>query len=117
MLIDDEQNLIEMVKIKLQFYDEFDVTTVYCGREGVKQAKTSNFDLVITDYNMPDMNGEEVLDALKEMNPDLPVLMFSVHHDDDSTMTSAIRDKVDGVVAKPIDFEVLNATIKNLLAG
>ena len=64
---------------------------------------------------MPDMNGEEVMDNIKLAKPDLPVLLFSVYHDDDATLSANIRKKAAGIISKPIDHTQLRETINKVL--
>jgi len=115
LVIDDEKDLCNLMKLNLENTGEFDVTMAFSGQEGIALAKQDKFDLVITDYNMPDMNGEEVMDNLKLINPSLPVLLFSVYHDDDSTLSANIKNKSAGIIAKPIDHSQLHKTIRDVL--
>jgi len=72
--------------------------------------------LVITDYKMPGLNGKEVLNALKEMRPNSPVVLCSVYHDDHSTITDLDLAKADGLITKPFDSKALQSTIKEAIA-
>ncbi len=117
LVIDDEQDLCLIMKLNLESTSEYDVSIAFSGQEGLAKAKQTPFDLVITDFNMPDMNGEEVMDALKKINPSLPVLLFSVYHQDSTTLTSNIKNKASGIINKPIDHKQLNKTIKDILKG
>lgn len=116
LLIDDEKNVAQMLKFRLELSWGYQVTVVNSGKEGMEKARTVDFDLVITDYMMPNMNGEEVLDALKKSKPNLPVFMFSVFYDDDSTITDRIRAKADAIISKPVDFDELHKSITRVLA-
>jgi len=64
---------------------------------------------------MPDMNGEAVLIELKKITPSMPVLLFTIYHDDPSTLSPAIKEKADGLIAKPIESGQLQATINKAL--
>jgi CheY-like chemotaxis protein len=55
----------------------FRVLTASSGKAGVRMASTNRLDLVVTDYEMPEMNGEEVAAAIKALDPRIPVLLFS----------------------------------------
>jgi YesN/AraC family two-component response regulator len=55
----------------------FRVITAARGRTGLKIAATKPIDVVITDFEMPGMDGAEVAMAIKTSNPQLPVIMFS----------------------------------------
>jgi len=115
LFIDDEVDLCKLVKVNLESLGEYEVTTVSSGEEGIKKAKELDFDLVITDFKMPGMDGEAVLDALKAMKPHLPVVFFSIYHDDISTIDTSVRNRVNGIVSKPIDHKHLYEVIKDIL--
>jgi two-component system capsular synthesis sensor histidine kinase RcsC len=55
----------------------FQVLTASSGEEGLRLLASNPVDLLVTDYEMPDMNGEAVTLAAKELDPDIPVLLFS----------------------------------------
>ena len=116
LLIDDEKDLCAIIKLSLEKTGEYDVTTAYSGEEGLARAREIDFDLVITDFNMSGIDGEVVLDTLKEMKLHLPVILFSVYHDDNFTITSSIKNKVAALISKPIDQKQLYKTIKDVLA-
>ncbi|MBI3996086.1 MAG: response regulator [Candidatus Omnitrophica bacterium] len=117
LIIDDEKDLCNITKLNLERTGEYDVTTAYSGREGLKKANAGAFDLVITDFKMPGMDGRQVLEALKAMRPHAPVVLFSVYHDDPETVTIDIQTKADGVIHKPIDHEQLCRVIHDVLGG
>lgn len=115
LIIDDEKDLCELMKLNLESMGKFEVTVAYSGQEGIKKAKETNFDLVISDFSMPGMDGKEVLETLKNFNPLLPVVLFTVYHDDVSTIPRSIKSKADGLINKPIDHEQLYKTINGIL--
>ena len=116
LIIDDEKNLCILLKSNLENTGEYAVTTAYSGEEGLKKARETDFDLVITDFKMPGLNGREVLNALKEMRPHSPVVLCSVYHDDPSTVTALDIAKADGIIRKPFEHNQLYNTIKDILA-
>jgi len=117
LIIDDEKNLCMLLKLNLENIGEYVVTTAYSGEEGLMKAKETDFDLVITDYKMPGINGREVLNALKQMKPNSPVVLCSVYHDDSSTITALDIAKADGVITKPFDSKKLHNTIREILVN
>ena len=116
LLIDDEVDLCTLVKMNLENSGEYEVTLAHSGQAGLVKVKSTEFDLVITDFKMPGMDGKEVLDILKARNPNLPVIIFSMFFDDASTITREIKKKADGLISKPIDDKQLIDTIKHVLA-
>lgn len=116
LLIDDEQHLCRIMKMNLERTGEFEVRTAHSGREGLELAKAVKFDLVITDFRMPGMDGRAVLSALKKMSPQMPVVLFSIYHDDADTITPEIESKADGIISKPIEHAQLYKTIQQALS-
>ena len=116
LVIDDEKNLCILLKSNLENTGEYEVTTAYSGEEGIKKAKETDFDLVITDFKMPGLNGREVLNALKDLKPNSPVVLCSVYHDDPSTVTALDIAKADGIITKPFEHKQLYKTIKDILS-
>ena len=116
LIIDDEWKLCAMLKHRLELTGNYAVTVAYSGPEGLEAAKGTRFDVVITDFAMPGMTGEQVIDAMKALAPAVPVLLLSVYHDDQRIITPAILGKADGLIAKPIDSTRLLTTIEDVLA-
>ena len=115
LLIDDEADLLRVTQMNLERSGDFVVTTAATGEEGVALARQAAFDLVITDFKMPGMDGGEVVAALKALQPRPPVVLFSVYHDDTATVTPEILNSVDGLISKPLDHGQLLATVRKLL--
>jgi CheY-like chemotaxis protein len=116
LLIDDEVNFCKAVKLNLEHGGAYDVVTAASGREGLRLAEETPFDLVITDFRMPGMDGKAVLSALKAKRPHTPVVLFSIYYDDRQTITPEIERQADGLISKPIDHEQLERAIRSALA-
>jgi len=70
--------------------------------------------LILSDINMPGMTGLEMLPKVKEMRPDVPVIMITAYGDAD-TKRKAIASGATGLLTKPIDFSVLREEIDSRL--
>ena len=71
--------------------------------------------LILSDINMPGMSGLEMLPKVKEMRPDVPVIMVTAYGDPD-TKRKAIEGGAEGLLTKPIDFTLLREEIDTRLA-
>jgi len=71
--------------------------------------------LILSDINMPGMTGLEMLPKVKEMRPDVPVIMITAYGDPE-TRRKAIEGGASGLLTKPIDFGVLRGEIDTRLA-
>jgi PAS domain S-box-containing protein len=116
LLIDDDISLCKMMKLNLERFGEFEVTTVFLGQSGVEQAMAHDFNLVITDFQMPDINGDVVIRRIKAEKPSLPVLLFSIYHDLNVPITPEARRMADGLLKKPIDHRDLYQAIEQALS-
>ena len=70
--------------------------------------------LILSDINMPGMTGLEMLPRVKEMRPDVPVIMITAYGDAD-TKRKALESGASGLLTKPIDFTLLREEIDTRL--
>ncbi len=77
LYVDDEPDLLELGKLFLERDGEFSVTTTCSAPEGLEKLSLSAFDAVISDYQMPDMDGLEFLKQLREKKNDIPFILFT----------------------------------------
>jgi CheY-like chemotaxis protein len=70
--------------------------------------------LILSDINMPGMTGLEMLPKMKEMRPDVPVIMITAYGDPE-TRRKAIEGGAEGLLTKPIDFTLLQEEIDTRL--
>jgi CheY-like chemotaxis protein len=89
----------------------FKVLTAPSGKEGVKMAEENRIDVVVTDYEMPGINGEALAMAIKSMKPGVPVVLFS----GSTLVSSRARRSVDAVCDKAGSRSHLSATIHRML--
>jgi CheY-like chemotaxis protein len=71
--------------------------------------------LILSDINMPGMTGLEMLPKVKEMRPEVPVIMITAYGDAD-TKRKALENGASGLLTKPIDFTVLREEIDTRVA-
>jgi CheY-like chemotaxis protein len=72
--------------------------------------------LILSDINMPGMTGLEMLPKVKEMRPEVPVIMITAYGDPD-TRRKALENGASGLLTKPIDFSLLREEIDTRLAA
>ena len=80
LIVDDNPTVRKAVKSVLEAQPGFEVCGEAAnGQEAVDKAQQLSPDLIIMDLSMPVMNGLEAARALRELMPDVPIVMFSVH--------------------------------------
>lgn len=112
LLVDDEQCLLESLAEWLT-EDDIIVTTAKNGREGLTLMKEKRFDLVVTDINMPTMDGVEMFFAAKAAGVFIPHLFFSACPDTKLVASLKAAGAV-AIVEKPNN-EKLSVEINNVL--
>ena len=115
LIIEDEETIRRvLVKILTEENRDYQVFEASDGLSGVELFKTEDFDLILCDIKMPKMDGVEVLEAVKKINPEIPIVMISGHGDLD-TAVSTMRLGAFDYISKPPDLNRLLNTIRNAL--
>lgn len=78
-----------------------DITLGVNGEDGLEKFKNSNFDLVITDINMPRMNGLEMAKAIKELDSSVKIIVVSAHNE--NSYIKKGENFIDGYLFKPLN--------------
>ncbi|QSZ43008.1 response regulator [Sulfurimonas aquatica] len=90
------------------------VAVAFDGKEGLELYKNSRYDLVITDIEMPSMNGIEMATEIKKINDAQDIVVVSAYSRSDYFLES-IRIGVSGYIIKPADFKQINETLYKIL--
>ena len=110
LLVDDEVKFLESIAKRLELKD-IDVTTATNGKEAIASAEKGLFDVAIVDFQMPGMDGTQVLKSLKDNHKYLEIIMLTGH----ASIDSAVECTKLGAfkyLEKPYDFEKLVEVIK-----
>lgn len=110
LLVDDQPELRRLFRRNLSKAGH-EVVEAWNGRCAIELAQLTSFDVVISDVRMPDMSGVDLLKALYQHDPDLPVVLVS-GSPDATTVTEAIEYGAFAYLIKPVPFETMreNAT-------
>jgi CheY-like chemotaxis protein len=82
----------------------------------VGETREHSLILILSDINMPGMTGLEMLPKVKQMRPEVPVIMITAYGDAD-TKRKALENGASGLLTKPIDFSVLREEIDTRVAA
>jgi two-component system NtrC family response regulator len=114
LIVDDEKNYLIILSAVLE--DEgFEVLTALGGREALEVHKTSDLDLIVTDMKMPAMDGIELLEHIKSVDPDLPIIMMTAHGTIDKAV-EAMQKGAYSYILKPFDNERLIIYVKKAIS-
>ena len=115
VLVVDDEAMVRNVVGEFLKIDGHVVQTADGGRDGLEKFHKDQFDLVLVDRAMPDMNGDQVASAIKSTNPSMPVVMLTGF----GSMMEASGERppsVDLVVGKPVTICDLRAAVTKALA-
>jgi excisionase family DNA binding protein len=112
LVVDDDSSLQQLFK---QFLKKagFSRIVVGNGADAIAHAEKQSFDLVFLDLKLPDISGDELYVKLKDLHPDMPIVIITGYPDSDILSRILTMGPVT-VIQKPIEFEQLNKTVKVL---
>jgi len=115
LIIDDDQQILDILKNFVKLNDcSVDVEST--AEKGLAMVRTGEFDIVILDIMLPDLDGIEVLKRIQRISPNLPVIMITGGNNDERAKECLKSGAVD-FIAKPFDFEYLRTSmLVNILA-
>lgn len=115
LIIEDEAAIRRvLVKILSEENNTFQVEEAEDGLAGIEKIKNEDYDLVLCDIKMPKMDGVEVLEAVKKIKPEIPMVMISGHGDLE-TAVNTMRLGAFDYISKPPDLNRLLNTVRNAL--
>jgi two-component system, probable response regulator PhcQ len=121
MLVDDEPNILNSLRRTLHamsrevFDGDLQIETFEIPRQALERAKDCAFDLVISDYRMPVMDGVAFLEALRELQPQIARLILSGYADLGAMIGAVNRAQIFRFIAKPWDPLELELAIRQAL--
>ena len=115
LIIEDEAAIRRVLsKILSEENDSYQVEEAEDGVVGLEKIKNNDYDLVLCDIKMPKMDGVEVLEAVKKIKPEIPMVMISGHGDMETAINTMRLGAFD-YISKPPDLNRLLNTVRNAL--
>ncbi|WP_304198560.1 sigma-54 dependent transcriptional regulator [Flavobacterium alvei] len=115
LIIEDEAAIRRVLsKILSEESDTYSVEDAEDGIQGLEKIKNNDYDLVLCDIKMPKMDGVEVLEAVKKIKPEIPMVMISGHGDMETAIQTMRLGAFD-YISKPPDLNRLLNTVRNAL--
>ena len=115
LIIEDEAAIRRVLgKILSEENDTYEVEDAEDGIVGFEKIKNNDYDLVLCDIKMPKMDGVELLEAVKKIKPEIPMVMISGHGDMETAINTMRMGAFD-YISKPPDLNRLLNTVRNAL--
>jgi DNA-binding NtrC family response regulator len=114
LIIDDERDMLQLLKRSLEPDMKCRIHTAQSGPEGLQILARESLDLVLADIKMPEMSGLELLERIKRDYPDLTVVMMTAFGGVE-TAVEAMRNGAYDFITKPFDHETLLVRLEKAL--
>ena len=115
LLVDDDSALLDVLPRTIELrIAQVSVTACDSAEAALKHIHAGHYDLVITDLNMPRINGLALIRQIKPLFPEIAILVITGHGDDEAEQ-QAMQAGADGFIRKPFDRVDLTAAVERLL--
>lgn len=111
LLVDDDNDLREGLADQLDLMDEFDISQAPCAGDALNMIDQNEYDLMVFDVDMPDMDGRELCKRVRKKGVTVPIIMLTGMAGDADTILG-LESGANDYVAKPFSFNVLLARIR-----
>jgi len=118
LILDDSKTMVRIISNTISKMGSFNIKTGEDGLEGVNIWKENkgNFDIILTDWNMPNMNGLDFVKFIREKNKLIPIIMITTEAGKSEVIT-ALRAGVNNYICKPFSAEILKEKLTDILKG
>lgn len=111
LIVDDDADLVEMLSEQLRLHEEFQVDTAANGADGLQIASQNNFDMILLDVGLPDMDGREACRLMRRAGVRAPIIMLT-GADTDADTILGLDAGANDYVTKPFKLGVLLARLR-----
>lgn len=112
LIIEDEKNIARFLELELK-HEQFETVMAYDGRTGLELAESEQFDCILLDVMLPQLNGIEVCRRIRKAS-DVPILLITAR-DEVMDRVSGLDAGADDYIVKPFAIEELLARIRSIL--
>ena len=110
LIVDDEPDMLKLLSMILREKTPYEITTTNNPIEALELAKKGTFDLVISDLKMPGLDGLELIDAIKRVDADIPIIIITAYGTVESAAEAMQKGGFD-FITKPFRKEQILFTI------
>jgi len=111
LIVDDEPDMLKLLSMILKEKTPYEVVTTNNPMEALELAKQGGFDLVITDLKMPGLDGVELLEGIKRIDEDMPVIIITAYGTIEAA-TETMRKGAFDFITKPFRKEQILYTLE-----
>ncbi|MGQ9509028.1 MAG: response regulator transcription factor [Thermodesulfobacteriota bacterium] len=113
LIIQDSPSINAMLKFRLEA-EGFFVKTVESGEEGIEEIRSHRYQLILLDYHLPGIQGDEVCEILKKESPHIPIVFISAQ-DEEKLEDLTRKSGAEGYIGLPMEGNEMVRKIKGFL--
>jgi two-component system, OmpR family, KDP operon response regulator KdpE len=114
LLIEDDETTVESIKLCMEIYqNDSTILSTRKGKEALELLKKEKFDAVLIDLGLPDIDGTEVIQKMREFTQ-IPAVVLSARHSPE-VVAKALELGADDYITKPFDYRNLLSRLKHLI--
>ena len=113
LVVDDEPKMCHLIKQILK-REGYQIDVSFSGIEALQKIKSFNYHLLLTDLEMPEVDGIELTRKAKKQNPEIRVIMVTGNATVDASIRS-LRNRIDGYIRKPFNISELRKVVRQTL--
>ena len=114
LVIDDSTTMVRIIANTLKRIGVDHVDTAHDGLEGFNKFKNNVFDVILTDWNMPIMNGLELIKKVRAENMDIPIIMITTEGGKSEVIT-ALKAGCNQYIIKPFTPQILKEKLLDIM--
>ncbi len=112
LVVDDEEDIVEVIQDRLENYG-VTVVTARTGVEALKKLSLGKFDGILLDIRMPEMDGLEALQRIREMDKKIPIIIITAFSNKDAALEALLKEANDYIL-KPFEWDELKTKIEKV---
>lgn len=114
LIVDDDPDITYIVSMGLaKFKGHSIIDVAHNGQDAIAKLHKNSYDLVITDYHMPDMSGFEVAQNVRQLSPNTQVMLMTAYGSDE--LQTAAQETLDGYINKPFSIRQIREVVEGAL--
>lgn len=118
LLVDDEVDILSSLQSLLQAMEpSWEVETATSGPDGLKAISSGQFDIIVSDYRMPEMDGLAFLREARKQSSSMPLVLMTAFPDLQIAITAINEVGIQNFFTKPLDPEEIIKVLREILAG
>lgn len=117
LVVDDHRILLDGVRNLINSLPQFEVKDfASAGQQALELIKKNDYDILVTDYEIPELTGLELIKAARAVSPEIKVIVLSMH-DDPSIVRELLRAGINGYVLKKDTHTTLVEALQKVMSG